>query len=251
MSWTVGEVAKMAGVSVRTLHHYDEIGLLCPGGRSDGGYRLYVREDLDGLQQVLFFRTLGFPLKEIRRIMDDPEFDRGRALVAQRELLKEKQRRTRAMLKAVDCAIASFERGVPMDEGKMFEGVGDFDPADYEDEVKRRWGETEAYRISARRTKGYGPKDWARIKKEGEGILEALAAKLRAGVDAASAEATGLAEAHRLHIDRWFYPCSREQHRQLARLYVDDPRFRKTFESVQEGLADYVRRAIEANDGEG
>jgi len=121
---TVSQVSKLAGVSVRTLHHYDEIGLLRPSGRSGGGYRLYGQEALQRLQQVLFFKELGFPLEEIAKILKDPAFELHAALVMQRQLLEEKAVRIRALLKAVDAAIASIERGTIMTKEEMFEVFG-------------------------------------------------------------------------------------------------------------------------------
>src|SRR3974390_712413 len=114
MDRKIGEVAKLAKVSVRTLHHYDAVGLLSPSGRTEAGYRLYTAPALERLQQVLFFRELGFPLAEIRRIMLDPGFDRRRALAAQRSLLTDKARRTQAMLTAIDEALDALEKGTQM-----------------------------------------------------------------------------------------------------------------------------------------
>src|SRR5918999_2454445 len=100
--YTVKAVSKIAGVSVRTLHHYDEIGLLKPSGKSGAGYRLYGEKDLERLQQVLFFKELGFDLKEIKRVLSDPQFDRRRALTEHRQLLLERQERVRRLIRSVD-----------------------------------------------------------------------------------------------------------------------------------------------------
>jgi DNA-binding transcriptional MerR regulator len=135
MSHTVGEVAKLAHVSVRTLHHYDEIGLLRPSARSETGYRLYSSADLEKLQQVLFFKEIGFGLEDIRDLMADPAFDRREALLVQRDLLAERALRLEAMLGLIERTLASLEGGLPMTRAEMFEVFGDFDPAAYEDEV--------------------------------------------------------------------------------------------------------------------
>ncbi len=134
MSLTVSQVAKLAGVSVRALHHYDEIGLLRPSGRSEAGYRLYEQQDLQQLQQVLFFKELGFPLEEITRIVGDPAFDLRAALRMQRQLLTERATRVQALIQAVDSALESIEQGTVMTKEEMFEVFGDFDP----DEVRGR-----------------------------------------------------------------------------------------------------------------
>lgn len=124
---------------------------------------------------------------------------------------------------------------------------GDFDPTEYEDEVKERWGDTEAYRESGRRTKGYTSEDWSLIKAEGEPIVTGLAAALRAGIPADDPTVMDLADAHRLQIDKWFYPCSPEMQASLGAMYVADPRFTAYWDQFEVGLAEYVRDAIVAN----
>lgn len=244
---TVGSVSTLAGVSVRTLHHYDEIGLLSPSARSDAGYRLYSHVDLERLQQVLFFRELGFALGEIRAIMLDPAFDRRRALESQRRLLAEKTERASALLAAVDDAIAAIEEGRTMDKDEMFEVFGDFDPTQYEDEVEERWGHTDAYKESARRTARYTKQDWERFKAEAEEINTALVSAFDRRIPPDDSEVIDIAERARLQIDRWFYPCSREMHANLGRMYLADPRFTKTYEDMRTGLAQYWCDAILAN----
>ncbi len=244
---TVSEVARLTGVSVRTLHHYDQIGLLRPSARSDAGYRLYSPADLERLQQVLFFRELEFPLDQVTRIVTDREFDVGAALRTQRQLLAAKAVRLTALIRAVDAALARLEKGEPMTPAELtalFEG---FDPARYEDEAQERWGQTEAYRESKRRTAGYTQRDWEAIKKEADEIYRRLAALLEAGVPATDPAALDAAEAHRLHIDRWFYPCARALHRGLGELYVSDPRFTANIDRWRPGLAAYARAAFHAN----
>src|SRR5262245_46166947 len=109
MPYTVSQVSRLARLSVRALHHYDEIGLLTPSARSEAGYRLYSEADLERLQQILFFRELAFPLEEIRKILDDPGFDRRAALLMQRTLLEERAGQTRALIAAVDRALAALD----------------------------------------------------------------------------------------------------------------------------------------------
>ena len=247
MTYTIGEVARLAGVTIRTLRHYDEIGLLRPGDRTNAGYRLYDDGDLARLQQVLFYRELGFGLEGISRVMGADEFDRRAALVAQRELLRRKARRFERMLEAVEVAITAEETGIGMNKEEMFEVFGDFDPAEYEDEVKARWGDTEAYRESAIRTKRYTKGDWLKIKQEGEPVVSGLAAALRAGTPADNPLVMDLAEAHRLQIDKWFYPCSPELHASLGEMYVADPRFTAYWDQFEVGLAAYVNDAFMAN----
>ena len=126
----------------------------------------------------------------------------------------------------------------------MFEG---FDPAEYEEEVRERWGHTDAYRESARRTRAYGEREWAAIRAESEAILADFAALLRAEEPAAGRAARAVAERHRAQISRWFYPCSYEMHCALAEMYITDPRFTDSYERVDGGLAGFVHAAIRAN----
>jgi DNA-binding transcriptional MerR regulator len=247
MALTVSQVARLAKVSVRALHHYDEIGLLSPSERSEAGYRLYTQGDLQRLQQVLFFRELEFPLEEIRRILGDPSFDLRSALRMQRQLLSERSARLDALLGAVDSALDALEKGTTMDQEKMFEAFGDFDPTKYEAEVRERWGDTEAYKESARRTKRYTKQDWEAMKAELDRIQQALAELVGAGRAPTEPAAMDLAEQWRQHISKWFYPCSYAMHRGLGEMYVSDSRFMENMDRVKPGLARFTRDAILAN----
>ena len=245
---TVGEVAALARVTVRTLHHYDRIGLLVPSGRSEQGYRLYDYGDLERLRQIRLLRDLRFSLDAIGQMLDAPAYDRRSALEAQRELLRERQERTDSIIRGVDRALRAMEEETEMDRTEMFEGLEEFDHAQYEDEVKERWGDSDAYRESMRRTRSYGKGDWAAIKEESETIMAKLAELMTEGAHAAGRAAMNLAEQHRHHIDRWFYPCSHGMHCNLAHLYTADPRFEEYFEKRAKGLAVFVQDAIRANE---
>lgn len=247
MAMTVSEVARLAKVSVRTLHHYDELGILSPAARSEAGYRLYDDGDLDRLQEILFFKELGFRLDEIADLVSDPAIDRATALRMQQDLLIEKTLKLEAMLAAVERELEALEAGNPMDKEEMFEVFGDFDPDEYEDEVKERWGDTEAYRESARRTRRYTKADWERIKAEGTKNLEDMIALFDEGVAPDDPRAMDVADAARLQIDRNFYTCSYEMHVGLGEMYVADPRFTKYYDQHREGLAEWFRQAIRAN----
>ena len=244
---TVSEVARLANVSVRTLHHYDEIGLLVPSGRTAAGYRLYGRDDLDRLQEILLFRELEIPLDDIATLLSGGAFDRRAALELQREMLLQKAVRTEALIASVERAINAERTGVRMTTEEMFEVFGDFDPAEYEEEVQERWGETDAYRESSRRTAKYTKADWERFKAESEQIGTDTARLMDAGVPASDPRAMDLAEQARMQIDTWFYPCSHEMHVNLAAMYLADPRFTATYEKIHEGMAQYWHDAILAN----
>ena len=247
MSLTVGAAARLAGVTVRTLHHYDEIGLLNPSGRSDAGYRRYADADLERLQRILFYRELGFGLDEIKTVMTDGAADASAHLRRQHAMLLERIRRLERMVAAVEKAMEAHSMGINLTPEERFEVFGDFDPDQHAAEVEERWGNTDAYRESARRTRSYTKADWQRIKAEGQAATDKLVAALQAGLPADSLEAMEGAEAHRLQIDRAFYPCSYEMHVGLAEMYLADPRFTATYEKVAPGLAQYVHDAIKAN----
>jgi DNA-binding transcriptional MerR regulator len=150
--YTVGEVASLAHVSVRTLHHYDAIGLLTPSDRTASGYRLYRHWDLEQLQHILLYRELDFPLDAIGRLMLDPTFDRRAALAAHRDQLAGRAQHLTRIVAAIDAALDALTKGEPMNDTDMFEVFGDFDPTAHEPEVMERWGKTDAYAESARRT---------------------------------------------------------------------------------------------------
>jgi len=244
---SVGEVAKLAGISVRTLHHYDEIGLLVPSERSDAGYRMYSHDDLERLQRILVYRELGFSLERIRELVSDPDSNRREALADQRRRTMDRIGELHALVDLIDRTLASIEEGTEMPPEEMLDVFGDFDPTRYRDEVEERWGETEAYRESARRTRTYTRDDWRRIRDENESLLDRLVDALDRGVHPTDAEAMDLAEEARLAIDRAFYPCSREMHAALAEGYTSDERFRAFYDNHRDGLAAWFADSIRAN----
>ena len=246
-TYSVSQVSGLAGVTVRTLHHYDEIGLLVPSERRPNGYRFYTDADLQRLQQILIFKELGFTLDAIQSIIDEPAVSRKNALLMQRELLQGALRKTSAVIRAIENAIQSLEGGDNMGSNKMFDGFDEFQNKEYAEEAKQRWGDTDAYKESARRTKQYTKDDWMRIKSESEAITRNIADLMLAGKRPDDREVKALAEQHRLHIDRWFYPCSHKMHEALGEMYVADPRFTETYDKVSKGLAQFLSNAIKAN----
>src|SRR5215475_876430 len=176
MTYTVGQVAGLAGVTVRTLHHYDQIGLLRPGHRSHTGYRRYRDDDLERLQHILYYRELGFPLDEIAVLLGDQLADHRAHLARQHDLLTGRIRRLNDMVRAVERAMEADKMGISLTPEERFEVFGDNDPAQYADEAEQRWGETDAYRESQRRTRSYSKADWRAIKIESEEITNAAAA---------------------------------------------------------------------------
>jgi MerR family transcriptional regulator, thiopeptide resistance regulator len=221
--------------------------LLQPSERTDAGYRLYTAADLERLQTVLLYKELGFGLGAIRDLLAAPGFDRGEALRTQRAQLARRSDRVDAMLVLIDRALTAMDEGVPMRRSDMFEVFGDFDPADHEAEADQRWGGTEAYRESARRTRRYTKDDWMHFKAESDAVNAAIGTLMDEGVAPGDPRAMDAAERHRLLIDAWFYPCPPEMHEQLGRMYTEDARFTATYEKIRGGMAAYMRDAIAAN----
>jgi DNA-binding transcriptional MerR regulator len=243
MVYTVKAVADLAKLTVRALHHYDHIGLLRPSGVSPAGYRLYGEADLERLQQILFFRELGFCLEDIKAILDSPGFDRREALLAHKRLLLEQRGRLDTLILSVDRSIHALERGIPMDQHTMFEGFDDAKLREYQEEARTRWG-SEQVDESIRRASRYTKEDWVAIQAETNEINQTLAARMDG--DPADPEV-------QRQVDRWFhlindryYDCSLEVFRGLGDLYVEDSRFTAFYDAVRPGLAQFKRAAMHA-----
>jgi MerR family transcriptional regulator, thiopeptide resistance regulator len=244
--FTVGQVSELAGVTVRTLHHYDDVGLLRPSGRTDSGYRLYDEADLERLSQILVYRELGFSLEDIAEILAD-DSDPTLHLVRQHALIEGRIVRLQQVLSAIEKQMEAGKMGIGLTPEERFEVWGGFDPDEYSTEVEQRWGDTDAFKESQKRAARYGKNEWLAIKVEGADISERLVAAMEAGTPANAPEVMGIVEEHRLHISKWFYECSHSMHRGLGEMYVSDPRFKETYDKIAEGLATYLRDAIRAN----
>jgi DNA-binding transcriptional MerR regulator len=244
---TVSQVAALTHLTVRALHHYDAIGLLKPSQRSAAGYRLYDEGDLRRLRQVLLFRELGFGLDEVGELVDASVAQQREALVARRALVEQQRRHTEAVLRAVDATLDSLTEQQPMTTDKLFEGFEQFENGEYAREAGQRWGHTDAWKESRRRTGGYSRADWEAAQAEHSQVIDDLRAVRDRGSAADSVEAMDVAERHRLHIDQRYYPCSHAMQCGLAELYEADPRFRDHYDSRSPGLASYLVAAIRAN----
>lgn len=242
MAYTVKAVAEMAGVSVRTLHHYDEIDLLKPEQLSAAGYRLYNEKDLERLQQILFFRELEFSLSDIREIIDDPKFDRQQALLLQKEALLERQHRLSRLIMTIDRTLRMMEGNEPMNDQELKELFNGFDQSQYEEEVKERFGQTNEYAESHRRTKQYTKTDWVQMQQEGGEIQQGIVALMDR--DPADPEVQAWIGKHHQQINKWFYTCSLEIYRGLGEMYVADERFAANYEKIKPGLAAFMRAAM-------
>jgi DNA-binding transcriptional MerR regulator len=247
-TYSVGELAELASVSVRTLHHYDAIGLLRPTERTAAGHRRYGTPDLERLRTILFYRALDFGLDEIAAMLADPGRGTDAHLRNQHRMLRERIGRQQDLLAALEKEMEARQMGMSLTPEEQFEVFGtDKVSTDWADEAQKRWGETDTYKESQRRTTTYPKADWVRLKEAADAGLRAFAAAFEAGTPPASSAARELAEQHRRHITRWFYDCGYAQHRGLAEMYLADERFRATYDAVAPGLAQYVSAAILAN----
>ena len=244
---TVGQVAEQYGVTVRTLHHYDEIGLLAPGERTSAGYRLYSDKDIARLQHVVVYRRLGFALEEIALLLDDASADLGEHLRRQRDVVMSRLDEMHELVTAIDRALEKEMSGTKLTKEEQKELFGDGFSDEYAEEAEQRWGETEAWKQSQRRTSTYTKEDWAQVKAEMDATNAAFVSAMIDGEPATSERAMDAAEQHRLHIHNRFYDLTTEFHRNLGDMYLADPRFTKNYEDIRPGLAQYVRDAIHAN----
>lgn len=246
--YPVGAVARLAGVSVRTLHHYDRIGLLTPSGRNAAGYRIYTLPDLKRLQQILFYRALGFTLDDVAKILAGPGQDAAAHLRRQHRLLREQISRRRGMLAAIEKELEAGKMGIALTPEEQLEIFStDKVSGEWAAEAEQRWGGTGAWTQSQRRATAYTKQDWLEIQAEADAINRGFAAAMTAGTSAADPRAMDLAERHRQHITRWFYDCTYEMHRGLAEMYVADERFTQTYDAIAPGLARYMHDAVLAN----
>ena len=238
--YTIHEAATLTGVTVRTLHHYDHIGLLCPKVDPDNGYRIYTQAELEKLQQILFFRELDFPLREIKAILEHPGFDSREALARQKELLLEKRTRLDGLIALIDENLKGENKMdfKPFDTEKI-----EAHKAEYKAEVEQRWGHTEAYKESAAKTGKYGKDQWNAVLGGMEGLMDEFAAIC--DKDAASEQAQALAARWQQYITDNFYTCTKEILRGLGQMYVCDARFKQNIDSHGEGTAEFMAKVLE------
>jgi len=248
---TVGQVAEQLGVTVRTLHHYDDIGLLVPSERTSAGYRLYTAGDITRLQHVVVYRRLGFALAEIAVLLDEKAVADGGAVIGhlrrQRTAVLSRLDEMRDLVTAIDQALEKEMSGTKLTRQEQKELFGEGFSDDYAEEAEQRWGETDAWEQSRRRTSTYTKADWVQVKAEMDATNDAFASAMTDGEPATSERAMEAAEQHRLHIHQRFYDLTPELHRGLGDMYLADPRFTKTYEDIKAGMAQYVRDAIHAN----
>ena len=231
----VKEVAELAGISVRTLHHYDEIGLLKPDETTESGYRIYTEDNLDTLQQILFFKELGFPLKEIKEIMGSEGYDREKALQSHRQMLLEKRRKIDQMLATIEKTIAHSKGEITMTNKEKFEGF-DFSKNPYEQEARERWGNEKVDEANV--NMAGMPKEKQQQFNE---IFRKLADIRHLSPDSQEAQAV---------IKEWYdmlntiSKYSLNAFKGLGQMYVMDERFTENIDQFGEGLAAFMCDAM-------
>ena len=244
---TVGAVAALTAVSVRTLHHYDHIGLVVPSVRTAAGYRGYTDADIERLHVVLVYRAVGLQLEDIRALLDDGGADALERLRRQHRLLLDQADRLQHTIKAVEELMSAHHNGIQLTAEEQIEIFGTTAFADeYATEAEQRWGNTDAWKQSQQRVSKLSKQDWIDIKAEGDTLLADLATAKRAGVAPGSPEADALAARHRAAIER-FYECGGEIHRGLVEMYLADERFTAYYDDVEPGLAQFVHDVVIAS----
>ncbi|WP_253691077.1 MerR family transcriptional regulator [Cellulosimicrobium protaetiae] len=243
---TVGDAAAAVGVTVRTLHHWDAVGLVRPSARTAAGYRLYAPSDVARLRRVVAYRELDVSLEDVPGLLDAPGDDAVEALRHHRALLRERIARMERTAHALDRLLDARERGLlltPAEQAVLFGET--WDPA-WPAEARERWGDTPQWAQYAERSAERTLDDWQELADDVAALESDLAAACRAGVDPASARGLALAERHRASIGAHF-DCTPARHVCLARRFMEDDGFRAHYDGAAPGLAEWLRASVEAN----
>jgi len=242
--YTVKQVAKLSGVSVRTLHHYDDIGLLKPDSVGANGYRYYGKDELLRLQQILFHRELGFPLEEIRQVLDAPGFDRVAALRAQRVHLETETRRYRRLVRTIDQTLAELKGEQQMDDKDLYRGFAPEKQAEYEAWIAERYG-AETVAASKAGMKGWSKADFQALAGDVDKLEAGVAKALTDGLPADSSAVQDLMRGWAAWIGKsWGRTPTAEAFAGLGHMYQSHPDFRARYEARAVGLTDYLAEAM-------
>ncbi len=240
MKLHIKEFAELTGVSVRTLHYYDEIGLLKPSYVDEqNGYRFYNEDSLERMQEILFYRELDFELKSISEILSSPDYDKKKALAEQRKLLILKKERLERIIDALD----GTEKGkITM---KAFDN-SDYEIARkrYETEAKERWGVTDAYKEHAVKTANYTKDKWQQVNDGLNAVLVKFAECMNNGCTTDSLKAQALVKELQDYITENYYTCTDEILSSLGQMYTADERFKKNIDKNSPGTAEFISQAI-------
>ncbi len=243
MSYSVQQLANLAGVSVRTLHYYDQVDLLKPARTQSNGYRHYEEPELLRLQQILFFRELDFPIEEIKRVLASPRFDMGAALRDQKHLIQLKRNRLDGLIQTIDKTIKKLNKEANMQDEELYGNFSKEEMDKYTEEAKQRWGHTDAFKQSQERVQKMGKAGLAKVIEEAGALTREIAAAMASGQDPKSEAVQSLIARHYNGL-RAFYEPNLSMYRGMAKMYVDDPRFKANYENVAIGLAEYMRTGM-------
>jgi DNA-binding transcriptional MerR regulator len=242
-TYTVRQVADMASLTVRALHHYDALGLLTPSARSAAGYRLYGEADLLRLQQILFFRELGFPLEQIRTILEDPHFDQVRALEGHREMLALEQERLARLIATVDKTLASLtEDNMGMTDEELYAGFSQEQIERYKREAREKYGE-QIVEESERRVKQMPRSHWEAINAEGEDATQQIAALAKAGRKPGDPDVQAQVARHFKWVTNFWQPDA-ASYAGLGQMYSENDEFRAHYEKYGPNMAEFMRDAM-------
>lgn len=239
MDYTVKDVSKLTGITIRTLHWYDKIGLLKPYSKTNSNYRIYNEESLEKLQQILFFKELDFDLTEIKNILDSDKYDENETLKKQKNLLNLKKERIEGIINLINSKLKGEDK-MSFDEFENSKYQKAID--EYKEEVESRWGNTDAYKESMKKTKKYTDEDFKKIEQEQKIIYTELANNM--DKDVRDPLIQGLVKKWQDLITKYFYNCTNEILEGLGEMYVYDERFTKNIDKYKEGLAQYINLAI-------
>lgn len=243
----MGEVAALYGITVRTLHHWDELGLVVPSGRTWAGYRVYSPADAERIQQVLIYRETGMGLADIKNLLDKSECVAIDHLRRQRELLVERGKTIAQMITAIDTLMENemnADRDLSTEQKAKI--LGDMWNPEYEREAEEKWGDTADWQTSFDRQNQMTKNDWIECRDQTEALEADLAEAMSRGVTAGSSEANALAERHLAELNRWF-DADRQKQLRIARGYLCDPRFIEHYDKRADGLTQWLVGIIEAN----
>ena len=251
MSYTIKQMAELAGVSARTLRYYNSIGLLSPMALTQAGYRLYGPQEVEKLRQILFYRELGLPLEAIAKILNAPQFDALAALVNHRSRLLQKRTQLDALLANLEKSIAEKEGRVTMQDAEKFEGFKkrliEQNEEKYGREVREKYGD-EAADASNAKIMNLTQEQYEEMQAVGEQVLAALDAAWEQGCSPAGQEAGKAVELHRQWLSyTWGERYSPQAHASLAEMYAADERFAAYYNRGQKGKAEFFRDAILAH----
>lgn len=240
---TVRQVAKAAGISVRTLHHYDAIGLLRPGHIGTNGYRYYGREELLRLQQILFYRELGLPLAEIAAVLDDSAFDPLAALRQHRAALEGRIDHCRTLIRTIDRTIASLEKDEHMEDNDYYAGIAPETRDRWQREAEAFWGK-DAVAAAQAKARSFSKEQVAAIQAEMEAIRADFQRLFREGADPASDAVQAVTARHYRWVSHSWTPDA-AAFRGLGRYYVENPEFRGTYDDDKlPGCPEFIAAAM-------